>query len=659
MKIINHFILKLITLWSFLSCSHLSFAGLVSSVNYPENYPENYFSILFDINTEIGLNQEPEGVPMPKSSSDPSLVSSYDKILRNIIKVVPNSSLRSGIEQYLDIINAQAYSDDQNVGLSNRGLAQFQANQVKNNPCFAKLAEAFYQEITEQDSTSRRSQVPNSRSSLGSRPSLATEAGKLPNENVKPGWLYQKALEYTNGNPNLAIQLIGLCGHDDISQGDFKYEVDGDDQSQSEIKDNYLKTIEYRVTKLRNALQKINSSQGESNAAAIDKMNNQIEKLKSYKQKLLNNQIVPFASIKRTINCPRQISTMYLSKSLSKQADLSDEYKAKIAKIQAPTKGASVIPSKNYHIMGSAFMTCQLIQKGVNPKIAQAIQKLAAWGYRTVRMNTVLKEELEKAEKVYTQYEVFLKNYTKENTEFRQTRRGKRALPLSRPSISDWLLTNQSAREELSLNFETKSEVNDFLISLDAAKLIDQANLGGNTFGLQLPQTNILLGFTGNSIRKEINLSNINSEQSETTRKRGSSFKATPNNWDKTRFNRAKEKAQTYLIDWDWTVKQHEVGAKFAAENCTREQSDQNIDNIACEAFTTRPGITCDLAYNTKQTLPMPENKVHGEIKGGGVTVIADDSTPTEGFKKISEQLEKTYLDPEVTTEGNEIEGLY
>ena len=50
---------------------------------------------------------------------------------------------------------------------------------------------------------------------LGSRIALDEEAGKDSWKKQETGFIWSKLMELTDGNPNLAVSIIKMCGHDD------------------------------------------------------------------------------------------------------------------------------------------------------------------------------------------------------------------------------------------------------------------------------------------------------------------------------------------------------------------------------------------------------------------------------------------------------------
>ena len=485
------------------------------------------------------------------------LISNIDQTITQVISKIPESSLKRGLKTYLEIINAKSYGGDSSVGGSNNGINIFNDNIVADNPCFAKLAEAFYKDISKQDKDLKKI------NGALHRPNLSIASGLGIYKDLKPGWLLDKALEYTNGDANLAYSMIGLCGHDDTAHGSLTYGPSAlDDAGKVE----YLRVLDDLIK-------------------GNDYDNDYKKKLEDFKNSIVDGKIKLPPAKTRKIPCPGKTSSFYLAKALGFEADLSDEYKTKIGMIQAPTKGMSVLPSKNYHFMGAAFMTCQLIGKGVSPEIAQAIEKIASWSYRTIRINAHMSESIKRLNILKTDYAAYVvKNRA------------------SRLNFDDWtfqIYKSDYADRELSKK-EQLDEFNRWRNSLDTAEVLDDMTFGGGKiFGFNIPNTNLTFSFSGDPITKKIEL--IKKEKTQEAIKNPEKDKFNnPMKWPTERYEKAHNKALTYLMDWDWTVWQHTIGANFSAKTCKKKPANYTPDQDACAAFDKMPGNTCNINYSQK-----------------------------------------------------------
>ena len=213
-----------------------------------------------------------------------------------------------------------------NVGTSfgNVSLIQFNQQRFHQNPCFQKLAGYFYDEIERQDLTTYAREGLSQRK-LRRRASLADVAGSGKFASIKSGWLWELALKYSGNSKTLALQLIGVCGHDDV--------------------------ISERMTfpPLQPEAERCRAqTQERLNWDLCDKSDNECYQMfQSYKNR----------------GCPARYSLMYLPASLGTDVDIADSLKAEIAKIQAPAKGAEVLPAKAYHVLTSAFSSCLALER--------------------------------------------------------------------------------------------------------------------------------------------------------------------------------------------------------------------------------------------------------------------------------------------------------
>ena len=523
-----------------------------------------------------------------KQKKNNSTIHQASRAIKKLINYSPDPEFKAGIETYIDIINSKDYHTEHDIGLKNSGLAAHNQHIVKSNPCFSDLAQEFYNDITTQDQLS-----PNKDNLiLDGRPSLALESGKGQFTHLEPGWLLKKAMKATGNNANLALQLLSLCGHDDVSQGDLIYKSLSPNKNRS-----FYQYIDYVDTQLKEAHYFGNRDK------------DSITKLRECKNKLQNKSIETLSNTREQISCPEQNSTFYLAKSLGNSIDLSDKYKEKIATLQAPERGKKAIPSKNYHIMGAAFMACQLVSKGVSPKIATAVQKAAAWSYRTIRISSMMNKDIKSMDKYKNHYKQYL---SKKNP---RQRRGVFPIPKKKPvmNFTEWMwdmafVKNRYHSLGMDSELGTKSDtekmkaLNNWFAKRDAAEYIAKMTLGGGEIlGHKIPHTNLTLTDIDNPIDQVI----FNSKH-----KRSKKFiYVNPMNWDADRFDRAQKKAASYLIDWDWTTKQHEIGAKLGANLCKKTPPDYMPDSFACgptgEHSIGVPCPTLSGIMNVKQVIEL------------------------------------------------------
>lgn len=259
-------------------------------------------------------------------------ISSADRIARTLINALPESGTKNGLMRYYEILNPNAYTSDMDVAINNTGLANYFQYHFKTNACFAEKALRFYHDVR---STTRHTQKNNPEEQRNSRPSLGDKSGASRGD-LKVGWLYEKALKYAKGNPNTALALIGMCGHDDTKQGDF----------------------------VNTAVEAKLLTEGFTHESLY----------------------VPGKDGAMDSPCPPLTSDFFIAGSLGKRDDIEEVLKRKILKTQYPGKKSVQIASKNYHVLGAAFMTCQMIEAGLSPFLAVRVESMAANLYRGIRL---------------------------------------------------------------------------------------------------------------------------------------------------------------------------------------------------------------------------------------------------------------------------------
>ena len=209
--------------------------------------------------------------------------------------------------------------------------------------------------------------------------------------------------------------------------------------------------------------------------------------------------------------------------------------------------------------------------------MASIIQKLAAWAYRTIRMNDILQQDINTITSLEEEYDRYVTR-TRENYRIPvRTSRGRRWKKTLAPySFERWPLSRGWQNGGVQMLYDM-DDVKRLLAKLDAARILDKTHFGGE---FQIPHTNISLNFLDDPVEVHI------SRQSTEKRKTRTHNNVNPMRWPQERYKRAQEKAMTYLVDWEWTVKQHEIGAQFASTRCKQPQRDDfKLDNAACNVL--------------------------------------------------------------------------
>lgn len=453
-------------------------------------------------------------------------ISTTDAVAKKIINSLPESSVKSGLLRYYEILKPEAYNSDAEVATQNLGLVKFFENQFAGNSCYAERALLFYHDLK---SSTRQNQTSHPKDSRNSRPSLGDAAGSN-RKDLAPGWLFKKALKFTNNDPNKALSLIALCGHDDQQQGSFE-------------NSNAEQTLTDRGMKL-NELYSIDEDE--------------------------EYQRTP---------CPKSTADFYISKSLSKDTDISENLKKRILRIQYPNKKFTDVPSKNYHILGAAFMTCQMIEAGLSPFLAIQTQIAAANLYRGIRLcqevddPSQLFRRLMKDPRIRQNY--INKSY--EDSILTLSVKAWKAQSCSRiyyhqdaicdliastglPFLNNSFLSEDRFKESLQKTLE----------KVIASGLYTSWSLPEEIAGFHLPCSKSqlfgphpFLKWLVTQGRWPLNICG-HGLKPETCKK-------------------ALEKIKTWEVDFDWTISQHRVGAQFAAKVCRSKPHGQSSFNQFCD----------------------------------------------------------------------------
>lgn len=532
--------------------------------------------------------------------------------LKNIIDKLPDGTLKDGLTKYVEIISLESYTNDSLVRNSNKGIVAYMEKVFTKGDCFQALTKDFYKEISIMDNIS--TPIDGNRQNLLFRnASLDTEAGSGDYTDLPKGWLWKIAQRYSDNNSNLAIALIGVCGHDDSSQGEYVW-LDDSAEARAKIEE-AIKDSDRQIKGLRHIIE----TKGEAN---IESYSNELQSLLEYKAELKKQ-----TSVEEKMMCPFSNSKMYIPKSLGQDVDIAESLKDKIAKIQAPTMGAAALPAKYYHIYGAAFMGCQLIQEGVDPTTTVLLQKNAARFYRGLRMcdaTSTYNTQHKTLIKFYNEY----KEHYESKIKKKETRRGvrvKRAKPLNpeqffirksidlvqsksctQPPDPTFADSNDKDYNQIKKNYEiwsneysdicnfisnkigiphydkdldveiVESKVKIYVEKLNAAYLYQKWYVGGEeVFGMKLPCTDYRL-FGPSSL----------TDNKKTTRRRLA--KRCVSGYSVEACKRAKKRLATWDMDFKWTIAQHEVGAKFAVKECTKNKEKKSINTLACEVIDSR-----------------------------------------------------------------------
>lgn len=285
-----------------------------------------------------------------------------------LIGIAPQSFYRA--------VNPGVYKDGYNldkgsVGKNNQGLAIYFSRQLANGKCLGNLTKEFYKSLKESSGSPGEA-------------TLAEEAGTGAEAGLEKGWLWKKAMTVAGGDANVASFLIGVCGHDNISQGvDAKNEYSLNIFNEKNLEEKKRKlpgNIKFLEDMMANKAAELKKTASDDPKAAeimkkLDSLRVEITKAKTA---LADDQ----RGRLETLTCPSKTAAFYVPGSLG--TDIDPALKERVAKIQA-NGDMGALPAKSYHVYGANFLSCLLKKDGTDPAKIPAIQDMLALGYRSRR----------------------------------------------------------------------------------------------------------------------------------------------------------------------------------------------------------------------------------------------------------------------------------
>lgn len=315
-------------------------------------------------------------------------VGDLDKTLNWVTESLSGSKAGCVADVYREQVGMQAYGETSKFAGTNLGANELSDRILQSSPCLATLARAFYSEIRKTDKESAGFQ----------RPGINDVVGRGRYSGLQTGWLWEKALEMSKGNSQLAMQLIGFCLHDDMPLGRsikiFDLESDRPELEAS------LKSVSEELNRLKSSLKKdgVKNDERTELDRQIKSYESKRRTLKTRIEKLGQSRSGPFDSV---LQCPGRSSAAFVPKSLSIDADLSDPMKRLVSDVQSAS-GAGPQPAKYYHVYMGAKIGCKLAACGLDEKVGGFFQDKVTAAYRGFRLCSLIeyaKSRRENAEK--------------------------------------------------------------------------------------------------------------------------------------------------------------------------------------------------------------------------------------------------------------------
>lgn len=458
----------------------------------------------------------------------------------------PTAGGRAGVGKYLSIVQPQSYTSDHSVGTSNTGIAAWFDKELTGNACVQRRAIDFYTAVGQ---LTERIQSPTS--------GLSRNVQSESQGRLSPGWLWKLALRSSGGDSGLALLLIGMCGHDDHAQGgmnDSSFTFRDD----SEAARTAITAKLDRYGEIRTNLQ------------------SQIRQPTVQSKALLANIDREVGALRRahaftTLSCPTRPSIFFASESLGKGVDISDVLKNEIQTTQNPD-GVLDLPSKSYHVYTGAFLTCQMIEAGMGARNARAVAAEGAKIYRGIRLcETLTDATIGWSPDGYRAPEDFLlsADLTKKcsDRKFSQANSGL-------CSFSDQAIFYRKTIRDPN---ELRRKISGLVSTADASVLYRRWYFGGisQNFGGHFACTDTQLAGPKNLLAPQ-----TDGDADNTGFELFAPYK--PRSWSNARYEAAKRKLATWMIDSKWTVAQHAAGADFAAKNCKPRPANETLEQAAC-----------------------------------------------------------------------------
>lgn len=301
------------------------------------------------------------GSRIPAGSTDQPNSANYGKANQNFtsgvgkyLEFVPHRGLRQALQDYVTEVSNIHGGANESIEVANNQM-------LKNDQCFSELALQFYSKMQVLDFQTLAGYFRDLKTS-GSMDSarLNMSLGKAPFANVRPGSVWDLAMDISGNDGNIAMALIGLCGHDNaIAQ---KPEV-SDQKLVGKYRDRFIWAQKKKLSILASLIKDPEIQIAiEGDMARID------------------------ASAAIKIPCD-STSAMYVPKSLGEKVDIPDSLKNQIARVQAPKDGAVTLRAKYYHVLAGARIGCQMKQKTGLSFVGAVLDSTASKIYRAIRLN--------------------------------------------------------------------------------------------------------------------------------------------------------------------------------------------------------------------------------------------------------------------------------
>jgi hypothetical protein len=485
------------------------------------------------------------------SSQGAFYTSEIHKSFKNLLPFESESDLqqRDGyLNRYVRIEPSQA------IGAANYGIIAHNQEMLSEDNCLGKISRHFYEKLSVLDNNKR----------LKTRPAISDSS---PTTDV-----WKLALSLVGNNEQLALKMIGICGHDDVNNGHGKV-----DRERNFIFYNINST--HLNSSLRNTALACQQDQQKCLAATAGSLVAEIKSATAPGSDCVKKEdcLRIFSELTTELNslirgtenrekgrpgqgislegffrCPTRLSNMFMPGQFP--FDISQETKNRIILSQSNdiVYKSSEPPAKYYHQIGGASLTCQEIERGVEPRQAVNMQILFSAAYRVIRLCTSVTSQFN-PERVSPEKKVNLQAYLTAREMYKA-----RTLASSKFSESEIIkLFEKNYGPRSKLIFENLKKES-FGVPLSYKLKSSLASAAKQT----LPDYQCLMN--------NLALHLVPSEVIDC-----------PKDVGEIECGLAKKKLKSWDVDMEWTLASQRAGAEFAASKCKRMTS-QEMKNLAC-----------------------------------------------------------------------------
>ena len=489
------------------------------------------------------------------------------------INMLPTQEMRDAALEYARMVGLEKYESVSNIGSQNEGLVAFNWDLIQKNKCFKELVANFYTRVARYGAFYSRNLTPRTNYLFNN---LSTSTS---NTSAKEGWLWDLALQYSGNDPNLAMTLIGICGHDDTAQLPInqKCTETKDPSSGDVIGEECVDTPLFIPFNSTSQDTEYMGYARETHGNFVTAWQPDTAHGKKLKKTITsdNSLLEIFGDTGKGLLCPINASPMFTQGALGKETLLDESLLSDVASIQAPNQGSSYLPSKYYHVMGAAYATCSLVRNGMPGFMVKKIQTVGINTYRMFRLCGVV---MGKAENLKEAAGKSVEDLMKTVNSFRKdpkvcvpnynTDDNYHTFDWNKPECQalQWI---QTVLDDPNIDRNIiENKLTRLLAEVDAAKLFNEKVLKGSEC-------------------RDVQLTGGNVDRMKAVADSTRSCGDIPSD----RCEKAREVIKTWWVDFKWSEAQHIKGADFAINHCKKEDNffEEGLEKRSCEALKEQP----------------------------------------------------------------------